>query len=127
MGPEQALAATKDYGLIAVVMILLAFFLGWLVVYVLRQNREREKSMMMQNEEREKRLAGLIEIHITGMETKQNERHLQNRESIAELKEAAKRGREEHEMFLKNQQVFINESTKVTNLLDKMLTKMGAL
>ena len=96
-----------NYGLGVVLSILMAVFLGRILMYVLQQNEKREE-----------RLSGLIEIHINGVGRKLSEHHEVSISAIASINEANKRQREEHEAMLR-------ESKAQNEILQKISDKLG--
>ncbi len=124
MDPKTALELSNQYGVAAVILFIVVFYLGGLIYYVLKQNREREKEQNLLNAKREERLALLIEVHLAAMETKVNERHVQNQAAMAVLSEADRRQREEHEMMLRIQKEIEQQNTYTAKILERIMNTL---
>lgn len=124
MDPTKALELSSQYGVAAVILFIVVFYLGGLIYYVLKQNREREKEQSAMNKEREERLAKIIEVHIQAVEDKTNERHLSNQQAMAILAEADRRQREEHETMIKLQNTSEKQHETIARILERILTKL---
>ena len=90
----------------------MAFFLGGLVLYVLRQNERREKNYF-----------DLVETTFRSSEEKTIERHLANQAAMMVLAEADRRQREEHEVMLRNQKSASEEHAKISEILNNLLSR----
>ena len=109
MGIEQAVKLSGIYGITTVMFFMMAFFLGGLIVYVLKQSAKREE-----------RLANIIEIHIAQTKTAIDDHDKRAAAAVAVIHEANKYARMEHEGLL--------ESLKVqTKVLSHIANKMGVL
>lgn len=107
---KEALELSQQYGIIAVVFFLMAFFLGGLIIYVLKQNERREN-----------RYFDLVENKMASIEERTNERHEINQKALTSLAEADRRQREEHEVFLMNQKAGADQHQKISALLNELL------
>lgn len=119
MTPEKALELASQFGIVNVVLILALFFSFWLVFYVLREGRSREKEQAQANKERDERWAVLYEK----LELRTDERHLRNQEAMSKLAEADRRQREEHEVILSNQKIMTEQHRQIATLLENLLLK----
>lgn len=121
----KALELSHQYGITAVVLFVVVFFLAYLIIYVLKENRAREKEQSLLNVAREERLAKLIEVHINAIESKTNERHIENQKAMATLAEADRRQREEHEVMIRLQRDSEDQHKKIALILERIMTRFG--
>lgn len=124
MAPEKALELASQYGILNVVLILVLFFLGALVIYVIKQGREREIDQAKQNAIREERLITLLQKDLKENDERTNERHENNLKAMAKLEEADRRQREEHETIILNQKSCSDQHHNISILLESLLTKI---
>lgn len=120
MSPERILELSSQYGILNVVLILTLFFLASLVLYILKQSREREVEQAKQNDIRDNRWCILVEK----IEERTAERHLANQSAMAKLEEADRRQREEHEEILRNQKAGQDQHQAIANLLNQLIIKV---
>lgn len=117
---EEILKLSQQYGILNVVLIIVLFFMGGLIIYVLRQSREREIEQAKENMRRDDRWASLIER----MEEKANERHDSNQKSMNILSEADRRQREEHDVFMKQLIEYGKHREVIIRILDKISLRL---
>lgn len=118
---EEILRLSQQYGILNVVLILVLFFLGGLVVYVLKQSRQREIDQSKENARRDERWALLIEK----IESRSNERHEANLKAMSILAEEDRRQREEHDAFIKEQRESNRQKELIVRILDKICLKLN--
>ena len=125
MDLTETLKLSNQYGVATVILFIIVFYLGGLIYYILKQNRQREIEQAAMNAKREERLANLIEVHLKSSEDKTNERHLVNQQSMATLAEADRRQREEHAMMFQNQKESEKQHERIAKILDSILMKLS--
>lgn len=118
---EEALKLSQKYGIDNFVLILTLFFMAGLIIYVLRQSRQREVEQAKENARRDERWSTLIEK----IEVRSNERHDANQKALALLAEADRRQREEHDAFLKEQRESNRQKEVIVRILDKICLKLN--
>lgn len=117
---EEALKMSEHYGIQNVVLIIVLFFMGGLIIYVLKQSREREIEQSKENARRDERFAVLIER----IEEKTNERHDINQKAMSVLSEAERRQREEHEVIMRVQAESVKQRETIARILERILYKL---
>ena len=109
MGVEEAVKMSSVYGVTTVMFFLMAFFLGGLIIFVLKQGAKREE-----------RLANIIEINITQTKSAIEDHDKRSAEAISMIKETKKYERLEHEAILKAQE-------QQTKILNHIANKLGVM
>lgn len=118
---EETLKMTQQYGIQNVVFIIVLFFMGGLIIYVLKQSRQREIDQSRENARRDERWALLIEK----MESRSNERHEANVKAMSVLAEEDRRQREDHAEFIKEQRESNRQKELIVRILDKICLKLN--
>lgn len=88
-GVNQALEATKTFGVVVVALFAMGIFLGWLIIYVLKSGERREE-----------RLSAIVDTNLLRVEKSFIDYTKRTDDAMKAIEQADKYQREEHERMI---------------------------